>query len=542
MVGNNKLRLYLAWSIFFAALLVHVFWAKLWSSRYLIYLFNNCHAFLSSLSYAYHDIVNGGHSFIDFSVFSLPIMEPVGHYWPSLATMIGVWTLLFLPFEWFFLQNIFYLALTMLGIYFSTRFFIDDDIYSMVAAVIFSCYWAVMVQLVSFEVQLAATAFTVWGFYCYLCSKYFTKFWPSAFMGIFTIFALYCDRFTPAILLFSLFFIPENFKNKKSLLSMFLVAIFVIIYAWPFYEPLIRGTLRIGAIFFSLPNDVVPETLPPMEAYRIILCNPSFLIAHLTYYFISLPERLLGYGFTAFFAIGIVLFNRIKKPEIKIIWVAMIAPLLFFTLIMKKHYMYIFPLCIYFAMVTGMGICSIRKSLVRYALLVMIVGLSAVQLFSFFPPPPSHQLPSLFFSHYFPQMKRQGIPRLYFGDSAGMAEDIPKFAFSIIRQMELALRDLPEKDKVVLVDLQCFPLHHLTVLLLNLYFPRFKFINVPFLKAIRDDGKLQRDTDSLYLLSDKKEYLGENGRKSVDKGSYSWRSITALYNFTDSEIVFYKLS
>ncbi|MFH0986209.1 MAG: hypothetical protein V1882_11890, partial [Candidatus Omnitrophota bacterium] len=130
-------------------------------------------------------------------------MIKVGTYWPPATFMVSVWTLLVLPGQWFFLPNFFYLAMIMLGIYCSIRFLTGNNIHSMLAAVIFSCYWFVMIQLVAFELQLAATACIVWSFYWYLRSCFFTHLWQSLLVGLFMVLALYCDRVAPGFFIFS---------------------------------------------------------------------------------------------------------------------------------------------------------------------------------------------------------------------------------------------------------------------------------------------------------------------------------------------------
>ena len=344
---------YFVWVVFFAVLSLHFFLAVKWQRQFFIYFIDSCHAFIEAVSQAYQDVINSQHGFPVFYKFNL---MGVGTYWPPIVFIIGLWTLLALPVQLFFLPNFFYLAIIMLGIYFSTRFLTGNNLYSMLAAVIFSCYWSTMIQCVSFEVQLAVTACIAWSFYWYLRSCFFTRLWPSLLVGLFMVFALHCDRLTPGLFLFSLFLIPENFKNKKSWLLMGWVLVFVMICAWPFYSKWITNFFLHPSALATIFNQG-DDFSSPTEVYRTILHTPPFLFAHLSYYFIFLTENLLGYGFTALLVLGLFLLHRLKKPYAKVVWIVLGIPFIVFIGIFKKNSMYIFPLCIYFAMISGIGIC-----------------------------------------------------------------------------------------------------------------------------------------------------------------------------------------
>jgi hypothetical protein len=194
---HGNLEKALAWLILLGVFLAHLFLLKKWCDRNFICLFTSSRIFLNDLSLVYQAAAGSQCDLFDFSVFSKWGQMGTGHYWPPLPHMINLWALIALPLDWFFLRNFIYLAAIMSGIYAATRFLTRSSLCGALAAVIFSCYRIVGVEMLTCEVQLPVTACIVWGFWAYLRSQSFTKFWPSAWVGVFMVLALYCDRLTP---------------------------------------------------------------------------------------------------------------------------------------------------------------------------------------------------------------------------------------------------------------------------------------------------------------------------------------------------------
>ena len=140
MEQNSKnLKKLIIWAILLSVFLIHLFLAKKWSEEQLCF-FRNTHAVFEGVSMAYQKAVNSHCGLPCFSIFQ-GLKTNFGQYWPPLTALIDLWILLVVPLQWFFLPNFLYLAAIMLGIFFSSKYLCGDDFYSMLAAVIFSCYW-----------------------------------------------------------------------------------------------------------------------------------------------------------------------------------------------------------------------------------------------------------------------------------------------------------------------------------------------------------------------------------------------------------------
>jgi hypothetical protein len=425
----------------------------------------------------------------------------------------------------------------MSGIYAATRFLTRSSLCGALAAVIFSCYRIVSVEMLACEVQLSATACIVWGFWAYLRSESFTKFWPSAFMGVFMVAALYCDRLTPAFFFIPLFLIPANFREKKSWVFMSLALVFVIGCVWPFYQPWIKTNF--GRANISLFSQDLTPMMSPIESYKVVLHDPFFLFAHLSYYFISLAS-MLGYGFAGLLLVGALFFQRLTKPGAKVVLFATIVPLVIFILIVKKDFVYIFPLCIHFSIITCTGIFLVRKKFFQYALVGMTVGLAVFQCHDLFV---TNVHRPAWFSPKWEALFTRKIPLLMIAEacidsSVGIRRKIPP----IIDYLRPAL-DAPSApgapQKVVMVDLWENGAHHSTVFFLRVFFPKVKVLN-PVTEpdfGRRFFGDLEQDF--FYLLSDKEKYEGQNALKNF--GEASWQSIKPEHRFPDGRITLYRV-
>jgi hypothetical protein len=534
--GKNGLSQYLVWIIFFAVLCGHLFLAVQWQRQFFAYFVNSCHSFMDAVSLAYQDVVNSHRGFSIFYKFN---WQGVGTYWPPVVFIMGLGTLLSFSVPWFFLPNFFYLAMIMLGIYCSTRFLTGNNFYSMLAAVIFSCYWFVMIQLVSFELQLASTACIVWGFYWYLRSCFFTRFLPSLLVGLFMALGLYCDRILPGFFIFSLFLVPENFKDKRSWLLMALALATGVLWTWPFYEGWCRvlSTAETRSVLFGYGS----QTSSPVELLKAIGHNPRFLMAHFSYYFIALTEQLLGYGFTALLVLGIFLLHRMReKSYVWVLSIALLIPLMAFISSPKKDYIYIFPLCPYLAIISGLGIYFVRRKWLRYLLMLLIAGLAVQQYFVLFSSPPSQGRRSWFFSNQFEKMRDQRIPGLFLLDYPFSDKNTAKETRSIVDQISLWTHQpaaLGEQKQTVIVDLKRHSLQHSVVFLMRIKFPKVKTINAFYLIDPIMDKK--SSDEHWYLLSDKEQYAAEKGPWSG--GGRTWKDPQLLYQFPKSQITLYRV-
>ena len=532
--GKNDLSPYVVCAMFFAVLGIHLFLAIQWQRQFLIYFYGSSDCFTDAVSWAYQRMV---HFQQDFSVFYKFDRLAVGRYWPPVVPLMGLWTLLVLPVQWLFLPNFIYLAMIMLGIYGSVRFLTANQFYGMLAAVIFSCYWIVLIQLVTFELQLAVTACMVWSFYWYLRSFFFTRFWPSLLVGSFMALALYCDRVTPGLFVFALFLVPENFRKKRSWLLMALALVLVVTCAGPYYKVWLGGKLSDPGALTSIFSQGTDVSLPG-EAYRAVLHNPQFLCAHLSYYFISLTEKLLGYGFTGLLILGVFFVPRLKKSYAQVLWIAIGVPLFVFIGILKKDHFYIFPLCVYFAMISGIGIYFVRGRWVRYLLILGIAGLTLMQYLFLFEH--SRNSRKFFFSEQFEEMSLQKIPKLFLGGYGEphkrLTDQVRLVAQQVIPMLnQRALSG--ERKQALVVDLHGHFLQHALVLLLRVDLQRAKVINAFY--AWSQGADKDCDEDHLYLLSNRERYAVEQGPASG--GGCSWKALEPLYRFSDSGITLYRV-
>ncbi|MBU9888932.1 MAG: hypothetical protein KTQ49_03560 [Candidatus Omnitrophica bacterium] len=522
----------IVWGLFFIMLLLHFFVALKWQERFFINFITNSDCFTDAMSWAYQNIVRFDQGFsllLDFRRIA------VGAHWPPLVTIIGTLNLLLVPARFFFLPNFLYLAMTMLGIYHATRFLTGNRLYSMVAAVIFSCYWATMIQLVAFELQLAVAACLAWSFYWYLRSRFFTCFWPSLAAGLFMVLALYCDRVTPAVFAGALFLVPENFKNKKAWGFMAVTMILVAVCAWPFY----RNWVMTLANLFAHPELMgqIGDVRPAPEVYREVLRNGWFLSAHLSYYFVSLTEKLLGYCFTALLVSGLFFLSRLRKPYAQVLWAAVLVPLIVFIAVLKKDHFYIFPLCVYFAIISGAGLCLIRTKWFRSLLLAVVTVLAITQsllLFDF-----SARKTTPLFSHQFKRIKMQTVPRLFLDPYAEPPRNYLRQVYFVVNKVSsLMNRRAAEGDQeqALIVDLQGHYLQHVTVFLLRTRLQRAKVINAFYnVPPDSDESCLE---SSLYLLSNKTAYAGDRGPGS--RGC-SWKALELLGRLSESDVTLYRV-
>lgn len=525
---------YWVWGVFFAALGAHLFLAVKWQNQFFASYVNNTAIFMEDLSRDYQRIVSLERGFNLFSEFHRFFS---GNYWPPVVPVAGLWTLVTFPAQCFFLPNFFFLAMIMLGTYFSTRLLIGSRFYSMLAAVIFSCYWFVMIQLVAFELQLAVTACVAWSFYWYLRSCSFARFWPSLLTGLFMVLSLYCDRLMPGVFVFALFLVPENFRSRKSLLLMAMVMALVVTGAWPFYGKWFNtnfGNPRNIEILFSSYGDFTP----PMETFKTILRDPSFLLAHLFYYFVSLTEKLLGYYFTALLAMGMLFLHRLKKPCAQTFWTVLAVPLMAFVLIPKKDYIYIFPLCFYFSVISGIGIHSLRNKWIRYSLVLLIAVVVVQQYLWLFQLPGGKK--DLFFSRQFGKTSSQKPPKLYLLNYPNPGKEAVRGAYAIVNAISPLIgkrASSGEQKQALILDLQGYVLQNTAAFLFRVGLPKTKVINSFYAFPLGQDKTCEEDY--LYLLSDEKRYAVERG--SGEGGGCSWKGLEPLYRLPNSETVLFKV-
>jgi hypothetical protein len=314
---------------------------------------------------------------------------------------------------------------------------------------------------------------------------------------------------------------------------MSLALVFVIGCVWPFYQSWIKTNfIRGNMILFS---QTATPMMSPIGYYKVVLRDPFFLFAHLSYYFISLVS-LLGYGFAGLLLVGGAFFQRLTKPEAKVVWLATIVPLAIFILIVKKEFVYISSLCVYFAMITGIGIFLVRKKIFQFVLIGMIVVSAVFQYRDLFMA--NARKPPLFS----PELKALGarkIPLLmtavpYVGASIGIRRKI----LSIVGQLRPLLDDpsVPgAPQKVIMVDLSQNAKHHSAVFFLRFFSPKVKVLNPDF--GRRFFGDLEQDF--FYLLSDKEKYEGQNALKNF--GEASWQSIKPEYRFPGGRITLYRV-
>ena len=480
------------------------------------------------ISSAYHQIANTKtdwvSAFIHFP-WDHNLTQGVGSYWPVLVPMMYVCVLFLFTIKWFFLTNIFYLFLAMSGVYFSTKFLINNRFYSMLAAIIFSSYWIIRMLSVSVESQLFVAACVVVAFYWYLRSYFFTRFWESMLVGAFMILGLYADRVTAGFYIFALFLVPENYKRRRSLFFMFLTLVVVLISVWPFYQRWVTTNLwssQARAILFSSIGDCSSV----WDSYKMVVSNPKFIFVHLTYYFVSLTEILLGYWFIFFLAIGsIFLIWRSTNIHKQILGTAILVPLTGLILIVKKDFAYIIPLCVYWAIVTATGVYFIQKKLVRRALLSLISILIVLQYSLFLT---SYPFPKqYFFSDQFGKMKAHNIPKLWL--YAPLWSAMPANSlFLITDQINqiIGMDSHASTDKqTLMVDISNSGVHNCLLYLFNLGLPKIEIVDTHG-TGFFSDNKFK--TGRLYLLTDKIEHF--NNSRSC--GIYSWSSVLVKHQIS----------
>ncbi|MFH0985836.1 MAG: hypothetical protein V1882_09945 [Candidatus Omnitrophota bacterium] len=507
--------------------LTHWILAKLWVGQNFFLRFNNSHANLTALSAAYRDIVYEGKGFSSLVFRNLG--HGLGDYRPALIPKIYLFAMFLAPHQGILLVNFFYLIVIMSGIYCATKFLIGDRYYSLLAASVFSCYPLAWMQLVSCEALLAVWASVIWGFYWYLRSEFFTRFWPTVGVGLFLILAFYSDRWSGGFFLSMVLFIPENFRHKKSWLHMAGMLVVVLACIWPFYYQWIRALdWSDGLVDFF---DIAGDHIGVLESYQLVLWDFEKLQAHLLYYFVSLPDMLLGYGFTALFAIGLW---QLRRHRSFLIFVVMLSlPAAFFVVCIKKHYLFIMPLYLWFAMVTVMGIFFIRHQGWRRWVVALLIVLSALHLGHIFVP--QGVLGKILFSNNFEAMHARRIPKLFSWDCFGTA-DKQKLE-SIMTGVSPFLGTMPRTKATLMVDLKEHVLHHTVVFLLQTRWKDGKVLNVGF-----EDHVDPRDWAPViqgYLVSDRGQY--EAGRVQGSVGGCPYAGLEPIGRFFHDEVVLYKI-
>lgn len=532
-------KLWIIWGLFFFTLLLHSFLFLIWQKYFFIYSFHNTHVFMDVVSSAYWKLRNSGHFFPPFHQFPRFGIEGngVGIYWPPAVPVMGLWALCLLPTAWPLLPNIAYLTAAMLGIYYSTKAICSDRFCSMAGAIIFSFYWIVQIQLVSFELQLATAASVSWGFYFYLRSRFFTRLWPSLLTVFLTIFALYCDRATPGLFMAAIFLTPENFKTAKSRYYVLGAVIATLLFTCPFYIPWIQGQFQNDksiATLFSQSG----VFLSPAEVYANLLHKPFFLLAHFLYYFIAITDCMMGYAFTGYLICGLFSLPRLRKPFFEALKTAIGIPLTFFILIAKKDYAYIFPLCVYFAIISGIGIYQLKKPLIRGLLLAMAFVLFIFQTQLFFHP--ASDARRIYFSHFFNTLQAQKVPHLilsnYFPPENNIIQKLSSTAGQI-KKIFSKKNNISAIKPDVFIDLKMHFFQHSLVFFLRRSFSELNVINGYFVTPAKT--KIDCGESFMYLLSDKKkESLLDNVSKISD---CSPQNVLPLYQLPESEIVLYRV-
>ncbi|MFH0753832.1 MAG: hypothetical protein V2A70_04640 [Candidatus Omnitrophota bacterium] len=510
--------------------LAHLILAKAWIGQHLILRYNNSHGYVTAIAAVFRNMVDSHAGFLH-GVVTCQFAQDVGEYWPSLVHRTYLLGLLCLSYKWMFLINFVYLIVIMLGIYFTVRFLIGDRFYSLLAAALFSCYGVIGMQLISCELQLAGMASIVWGFYWYIRSAFFTRLWPVVFFTVCVILAFYCERVTMGLYLGALFFVPQNFKNRRSVLVMALAGLVVLASIWPFYYHwFMMRDWSSGLVEFF---DIAGDQLGVVASYKMILNNPTFVGMHILYYFLCLPEMLLGRGFTFLLLVGFWFLRGWKDGWRSVLLFALFVPLAGFILIAKKHYLFIIPLCVYFSMITAIGIFSISRQSVRNLLVGLALVLCAVYSFNTYSS--GRPLEKVLFSGSFPFIKTLGVPKLFSWDCFGVAD------YKRVREMAESIRPflypLSGSRKVLMVDLKEYVQQHTLVYLLQLTLEKIAVVNVRFSDHV-DPGQWLQDADG-YLLSDKMKYSDALAAKDI--GGCAYRGVEPVFNLSGSEVVLYKV-
>lgn len=525
---------YLIGAILFSVLSAHFVLAAAWQARFFAYFFSNSLSFMEGVSWAYRDFQDAAQGFLVFLRF--PWKAGLGYYWPPMVPVVGLLNLLVFSPRWFFLPNFLYLFMAMLGIYRATYFLLKDRWCGLLAATIFSCYWFVTIQLVAFDVQLAAAACVAWGFYAYLCSCSFSRVWPSLWAGFFMVLGLYCDRVAPAVFMLPLFLIPQNFQKKRSWLLMGGVLVLVAACVWPFYRVWFSSQLRdagsVGWLFSQYEDKI-----EPFAAYKIVLKTPVFLWTHISYYLLAFTERLMGYGFTTLLVLGLFSLRRLERVHAQTLWIVTGIPLLLFTLMIKKEHVYIFPLCVYAAMISALGIFFLRWRRLRYLLIFSIFIFSLTQYVAFFRPGQWPQGGGPLFGRFFEKMTRIQPPKIFFGNylgtESGGAQRVRLMTEQTLFELDRK-RSFEGPRQVIIVDLKSYFMQYAVSFSMRLSSSSPLVLNA-FLSWGQSPETLCRESD-LYLLSDK--YFKEGWGWS---GGCSWRGLEPVLKVSGSEAILYKV-
>ncbi len=313
--------------------------------------------------------VKGGAAFPG-TFFSLNTMG-VGSYYPVLAHTCYLGALLVYPvYQALFIPNLICYLAAAVAVQRISGVFLGDGFLSYLAAAIFMLYPSVVFMLTACEVQMFTLAFIAWGFYCYLRSENFSRFWPSAFFCLFFVLGMYSDRLTPGIFLAACLMNPRNFRLVRSRLGLAVVLAAALIACLPHYLQWI-GMLKNPACVNTM---ITRNNVPITRVLDLLKSDIGYILAQVYYYPAAFPDQLLGAWFSLLSCAGLFGLRKFVHPLKGFLIFSLILPAAVFMLFPKKDWVYLFPLLVIIPVATVCGLSSLKKTGQGFVLVVVILA------------------------------------------------------------------------------------------------------------------------------------------------------------------------
>ncbi len=271
------------------------------------------------------------------------------------------------------MTNAIFLGILLISVYGIAKVMLNEKA-GLISAVTLSLYPAIFGSSRSYNLDIALSAMVSLSIYLLLCSDNFSKRNYSIFTGVACGLGMLAERLVFPLFIFGpllyvgyqAFFRKPNdkLKNKAKLINFGLFSFIAAAISLPFYWNWFRNFF-----YWSMSNSV-SDVLLSKRLLDAVLFYPLVLFnSHLFPFFCLV----LVVALPSFF------FSKNKYKYMILLWI--IIPYLFFGLIENKQYVYSIPFLAAFAIISAMGISSIRLRLIRIAVIFLVVLLGGIQFY-----------------------------------------------------------------------------------------------------------------------------------------------------------------
>jgi len=315
-------------------------------------------------------------------------------YWPRLHYLF---TALFLnafgrSYMSMAMVNTLYLLILMFAVFGISLKITRNLFCAFLASFLVSVYPGITTFMRAYELPIGVIAFTSLALYFLLLSDYFRKSSYSVLFTVSFILSMYSDRALPLLFIIGplllnigkgLWASDKPTGRKRTILNLCFFLIVAGAVAGKFYGPWMQNILRKEnlLILFS-----VADTDGATVVKEFLKFDSPFFLSRLFFYVIVLFTNHLGIFFFAFI-FATFLFFRSNCPDktMLLLWAA--VPFIVLTLIPKKDFSYSLPLLSPLAVMTAVGICSLKNNLARIfsKVFIIIFGILHFFAFMFFP-------------------------------------------------------------------------------------------------------------------------------------------------------------